>query len=162
LQVAAIFQLIWLSFIDHSQVVLPSDLECQRQIFSETIHVLENDDVIMFPEGHKVENSLSSEDAELKRILGKQRTGFRDSLLDLLLQLHQKGSESQEKSAKPKTETRNTLKTIHEADADRNVQRRDAHGSPKIEAATCKFKPLQCTRMAPPQQFRRSRYRMQT
>jgi hypothetical protein len=128
-----------LSFIDHSEVRLPSDLECQRQDLFRNDPCFGNDDVIMFPEGHKVEKLLSSEDAELKRILGKQRTGFRDSLLDLLLQLHQKGSESQ-KNVKTKNETKNSSKTIHEADADRNAQRRDAHGSPKVEAATCKLK----------------------
>lgn len=128
-----------LSFIDHSEVVLPSDLECQRQDLFRNDPCFGNDDVIMFPEGHKVEKLLSSEDAELKRILGKQRTAFRDSLLDLLLQLQLKSSESQ-KNLKTKNETKNSSKTIHEVDADRNAQRRDAHGSPKIEAATCKFK----------------------
>jgi hypothetical protein len=115
-----------LSFIDLGNLALPADLESQKQELFKENASSGGDDIMMFPEGYKVQKPMSSEDAELRRILGKERSGFRSSLLDLLLDFHRKCTEIQKHS---RTNS-----------AEKDSHRRESHDSPKLEHSKGKFK----------------------
>jgi hypothetical protein len=133
-----------LSFIDHVDLALTEDLESQKKELFSRDFASGSNDIIMFPEGHRVQNPMSSEDAELKRILGKDRKGFRNSLLDLLIEFHKKASESQKtlKTKQDGHDEKQISKSSHEAATDRDSSRRDLHDSPKSDHTKGKFKAI--------------------
>lgn len=132
-----------LTFIENGDLTLPADLEFQkRDLFQKDLSSASND-IIMFPENHKVQHPISTEDVELKRIFGKDRKGFRNSLLDLLLEFHRKNSETQ-KSVKPKHESgqdsRHVSNTSTDIGIEKEAHRRDASESTKFDHSKSKVK----------------------
>jgi hypothetical protein len=122
------------TFIEEKDVVLTADLEAQKQELLKSEPISASNDMIMFGNvsGQK---SVTSEDVELRRILGKDRSVFRNSLLDVLIELHKKHSKL--KSDSPSV-AKQTSKVA--ADCILETGRRDSHDSPKGEISKSKVK----------------------
>jgi hypothetical protein len=133
------------SFVDQKDLALPKDLDSVKQELLENDPFFESEAIMMFPEGNqRVQKAGSSEDAELKRILGKDRAGFRNSLLELLLELQKKFSEGP-KQSKSKQDNghdvkANASKTTQDISPERDSHRRDSHDVSKADHLKGKLK----------------------
>jgi len=126
------------TFIDQKDLALPKDLDSVKQELLRQDDSFDNEAIMMFPEGnHKSQKPISSEDADLRRILGKDRTGFRNSLLDLLLELQKKNSAESQKLSKTKHDlghdSKHASKHTQEHVPDRDSHRKDSHDVSKAE-----------------------------